>query len=342
VLLEELSNLNGVSGREDEVRSYIYKKAVEQSDEVFFDSMGSLIAVKGRKKSGPSIMLAAHMDEVGLMVTGIDNSGMLKIDPVGSMDARVLVSKPVTVGKDRVAGVIGAKPIHLQERDEQRKPLPMRSLFVDIGAKDKGDAEKAVRLGDAIAFDTKASSFGQGCFKGKALDDRAGCAVLMRLMEMDFDVPVYFAFTAQEEIGARGAKTAAYSIQPSMALVFEGTSAGDVPEAPEHKQSTRLGQGPAVTFMDRSVVVHRGLFRRIREVADSEGIRHQLRQMTTGGTDAGPISRSHSGVPTGIISVPCRYIHSPVSVLKLSDFEDTVRLASAVLRSVAERGLPSE
>lgn len=342
MLLEELSNLNGVSGREDEVRGYIYKHVVEQSDEVFFDSMGSLMAVKGRNKRGPSVMLAAHMDEVGLMVTGIDSSGMLKVGSVGSIDARVLVSKPVTVGKDRIAGVIGAKPIHLQERDEQRKPLPLRALFVDIGAKDKADAEKAVHLGDVIAFDTKASLFGQGCFKGKALDDRAGCAVLMKLLEMDFDVPVYFAFTTQEEIGARGAKTAAYSIDPSMALVFECTSAGDVPDAPEHKQSTRLGHGPAISFMDRSVVVNRGLFRRIREVADSEGIRHQLRQMTTGGTDAGSISRSRTGVLAGVISVPCRYIHSPVSVLKLSDFEDTIRLASAVLRSVTERGLPSE
>jgi endoglucanase len=342
VLLLELSNLDGVSGREDEVRSYIYRKAAERADAVYFDAMGSLIAVKGRDKKGPAVMLAAHMDEVGLMVMGIDKSGLLKIDTVGSIDHRVLVSKTVRVGKDKVPGVIGAKPIHLQEPDEQKKPLKIKSLFVDIGARDKDDAEKAVARGDVAAFDTQASLFGQGCFKGKALDDRVGCAVLLRLLEMDFDFPVYFAFTVQEEIGARGARTAAYSIKPSLALVFEGTTAGDLPDAKEHRQSTRLGKGPAITFMDRSVVVSRPLFRRLREVAESEGIPHQLRQMTTGGTDAGPIALSRTGVPAGVISVPCRYIHSPVSMLNLNDFEDTVKLASAVLRSIAARGLPSQ
>lgn len=342
MLLQELSNLDGVSGREDEVRSYIYRKASALADDVYFDAMGSLIAVKGRDKRGPAVMMAAHMDEVGLMVTSIDKSGLLKIDTIGSLDHRVLVSKTVRVGKDKVPGVIGAKPIHLQEPDEQKKPLKAKSLYVDIGAKDKDDAEKVVSRGDVAAFDTKAGVFGQGCFKGKALDDRAGCSVLLRLLEMDFDLPVYFAFTTQEEIGARGARTAAYSIKPSLALVFEGTSAGDVADAKEHKQSTKLGKGPAITFMDRSVVVNRPLFTRLIEVAESEGIPHQLRQMTTGGTDAGPISLSRTGVPAGVISVPCRYIHSPVSVLNLTDFENTVKLASAVLRSIATRGLPSQ
>lgn len=342
MLLQELSNLNGVSGREDEVRSFIYEKVAERADEVRFDALGSLIAVKRPKASGPAVMLAAHMDEVGLMVTGIDKSGMLKVQPVGSIDHRVLVSKPVTVGRDRIRGVIGSKPIHLQERDEQRQPIKMQSLFVDIGASSKEDAEKAVELGDTVAFDTQAEMLGQGRFKGKALDDRAGCAVLLSLLEMDFDFPLYLAFTVQEEIGARGARTAAYQIKPSVALVFEGTSAGDTLDAKEHKRSTRLREGPAITFMDRSVVVNRALFRRLRDVAESKGINHQLRQMTTGGTDAGPISQSHTGVPTGVISVPCRYIHSPVSVLDILDFEDTIRLASAVLDSIAERGVPTE
>jgi endoglucanase len=342
VLLQELSNLNGISGREDEVRAYIYEKAAGKADEVRFDALGNLIAVKRPKASGPVVMLAAHMDEVGLMVTGIDKSGMLKISPVGSIDHRVLVSKPVTVGKDRIKGVIGSKPIHLQERDEQRRPIEMQSLFVDIGANSKEDAEQVVKPGDMVAFDTQAGVFGQGRFKGKALDDRAGCAVLLKLLEMDFDLPLYLAFTVQEEIGARGARTAAYHIKPSVALVFEATSAGDTLETKEHKMSTRLGKGPAVTFMDRSVVVNRPLFKRIRDVAEHKGINYQLRQMTTGGTDAGPISQSHTGVPTGVISVPCRYIHSPVSVMDLSDFEDTVKLAAAVLESIAERGVPTE
>lgn len=342
MLLEELSNLNGVSGREDEVRSFIYQRVLELADEVRFDALGSLIAVKRPNAPGPVVMLSAHMDEVGLMVTGIDKSGMLRFSPVGSIDQRVLVSKPVVVGKDRIRGVIGSKPIHLQKRDEQKKPIDIESLFIDIGAGSKEDAEKAVKPGDVAAFDTKAGLFGQGCFKGKALDDRVGCAVLLRLLEMDFDFPLYFAFTVQEEIGARGARTAAYHIKPSVALVFEGTSAGDVPDAKEHKISTRLRKGPAITFMDRSVVVNRALFKRLREVAESEGIQYQLRQMTTGGTDAGPISLSHTGVPTGVISVPCRYIHSPVSVLDLQDFEETVRLAAAVLQSIAEKGVPTE
>ena len=336
MLLKELTELNGVSGREDKVRSYLRTQIREKVDRVYTDALGNLIAVRGLKCQGPKVMINAHMDEVGLMVLGIDSSGLLKIGSVGGIDHRVLVSKPVLVGAKEIPGVIGAKPIHLQEKAERKKPIPLKGLYIDIGAKDREDAGRWVKVGDPIAFATKSGPFGKGMFKGKALDDRVGCGVLLELMDLEMDFPLYYTFTVQEELGLRGAKVAAYGINPDLALTVEGTSAGDLPEATAHRVSTKVGKGPAITLMDGSIIVERRIINGLVSTASAENIPYQFRELTTGGTDAGAISLTREGIPSGVVSVPCRYIHSPVSVLSLDDYHNTVKLVRGFLETQLE------
>ncbi|NLM37714.1 MAG: M42 family metallopeptidase, partial [Firmicutes bacterium] len=292
MLLKELSELNGVSSGEAAVRHFLRDRIQGRVDRIETDRLGNLIVRRDQGKQGPLVMLSAHMDEVGLMVVGIDASGLLKIKTIGGIDERVLVSKRVLVGPQRIPGVIGAKPIHLQEKEERERPLKTTSLFVDIGATDRQDAEKDVKIGDLIAFDVQAGPFGDGLFKGKALDDRAGCAVLLDILEKEYNLPLAFAFTVQEEVGLRGATVAAFGINPDLALVVETTSAGDVPPLKKHQASTRLGAGPAISFMDRSVIVSPALIGRLVAVAEEAGIPYQFRESTTGGTEAGAINQT--------------------------------------------------
>jgi len=340
MLLKELSELHGVSSGETAVRHYIRDRIQSRVDRIETDRLGNLIAHRDQGKKGPRVMLSAHMDEVGLMVVGIDASGLLKIKTVGGIEERVLISKRVLVGPRRVPGVICAKPIHLQEEEEGERPVKTTRLFVDIGATDRSDAEKDVKIGDLIAFDVEAGPFGDGLFKGKALDDRVGCAVLMNLLENEYDLPLAYAFTVQEEVGLRGATVAAFGLNPDLALVVEATSAGDVPPLKKHQASTRLGAGPAISFMDRSVIVNPALIQRLAAVAEEAGIPYQFRESTTGGTEAGVINRTRSGIPVAVISVPCRYIHAPVGIISLNDFTQTVKLIDAFLRDIEQRGLP--
>ncbi|HHY46729.1 MAG TPA: M42 family metallopeptidase [Firmicutes bacterium] len=343
MFLARLTECAGVSGQEAEVRAVIIEEIKDYVDGVKVDALGNVIALKRGRKAGDGgvkLMLAAHMDEVGLMVTYIEKSGMLRVEPVGGVDPRVLVSKVVLVGKDKIPGVIGAKAIHLQEREERENAFKIEDLLVDIGAKDKQDAEKAVRLGDAVVFATEFQEIGNRRAKAKAFDDRVGCAVVAELLKQRFDYTVYGVFTAQEEVGGRGATVAAYSINPDLALVFEGTTASDVPEAKEHTYATTLGKGPALTFMDRSVLVKKDIIKRLLELAEEGNIPVQFRRSTAGGTDAGRIYLQREGIPSEVISVPTRYIHSPVSVIDLADVDNTIRLASAFLHSIEDRGLP--
>ncbi|NPV52958.1 MAG: M42 family metallopeptidase [Firmicutes bacterium] len=340
MLLARLTEAAGVSGQEGEIRNVVRDEIKGKCDEVRTDAFGNLIAFKRGLRDGPRVMLAAHMDEVGLMVTYIEKSGMLRFQKIGSIDDRVLVSKAVLIGKDRVPGVIGSKPIHLQEKDEQEKPFKTEQLFIDIGATSKEDAEKLVKRGDGAVFATKYREIGNTCAKAKAFDDRVGCAVLIKVLEEAYEFPLYLVFTTQEEVGARGAGVAAYSIKPDIALVFEGTTASDVPGTKPHGYCTTLGRGPALTHMDLSVIANKAIVRRLEEVAEREGIPFQYRRTGVGGTDAGRIHLQREGIPTAVVSVPARYIHSPVSIINRDDFENTRRLAVSFLRSIQERGLP--
>lgn len=340
MLLKRLTECSGVSGREGEVRNVIRSEVADETHEITIDALGNLLVREKHPKEGPRVMLAAHMDEIGLMITFIEKSGYLRFRPVGAIDERVLVSKSVIIGKDRIPGVIGAKPIHLQEPEEREKPLKVEQLYIDIGSKSKEETEKAAKPGDLAVFATKYEEIGEGCAKAKAFDDRIGCAVLIEVLKASWPFPVFGAFTAQEEVGARGATVAAYSVEPDLALVIEGTTASDVPGTKGHGYSSCLGKGPVLSYVDPSLIASRPIIRRLFKVADKEGIAVQTKRLVSGATDAGRIHLAREGVPSVVVSSPCRYIHSPASVVNLSDFENTKKLVFHFLKSIEEEGVP--
>ncbi|QIA27532.1 M42 family metallopeptidase [Thermaerobacter sp. PB12/4term] len=338
MLLARLSEARGVSGDEGAVRELILEAVRPHIDAYRIDSMGNLLVVKGKDKPGPRVMVAAHMDEVGLMITRIEKSGLLRFAKVGGLDDRLLPGKRVRVGPDGVPGVIGSKPIHLDRKASSVTPAD--ELYIDIGATSCEEAEKLVRPGQYATFDTAFGELGQGCWKGKAFDDRVGCALLAALLEEEYDFPFYAAFTVQEEIGLRGAATAAYTIAPDVALVLEGTTCADIPGADEHGQSTRLGHGPAITAMDRTVIPPRWLTDRLVAAAERRGIPYQWKRTTFGGTDAGRIHQARAGIPSAVVSVPCRYIHSPCAVMSQQDYHNAARLVRGFLEDLSEGGVP--
>lgn len=340
MLLKKLTEASGLPGMEGEIRDLIKEEVKGLVDEVRTDALGNLFAFKKGKVDGPVIMLTAHMDEVGLIVSFIRKNGLLKIKTIGGVDPRVLVSKKVLVGPNKVPGVIGSKPIHLQSADERKTAIPLDSLYIDIGANDDDEAKELVSRGDAVVFDTKYVEFGDGCAKAKAFDDRIGCAVLIEMLKREYDLPIWAVFTVQEEVGLRGASVAAWDIKPDMALIFEGTSAANVPGSKERQYSTSLGDGPALSLMDAGTIINRKIVRDIAKIADENGIAIQYRRTNFGGTDAGKIHLTQEGIPAAVISVPTRYIHSPVSMIKLSDYHALLDLTDKYLQKIAKGGLP--
>lgn len=340
MLLKNLSEAFGVSGCEDEVREVIIEAIQGHVDEVRADSMGNLIALKrGMGESELKVMVAAHMDEVGLMITHIDEeTGAIRFRPVGGIDDRILLSKVVLIGKDRLPGVIGVKPVHLLKEEERKQVVKVDQMAIDIGAQSREEAEKAVKIGDYAVFATSfrpLTEDGLRTVKGKAFDDRAGCAVLIELLKERYPFDLYPVFTVQEEVGLRGARVAAYAVEPDLAFALEGTICDDMPKKKDVSPTTELGAGPAITIMDRSFIADRGLVKLLVETAEELGIPHQFKQPGMGGTDAGAIHLTKEGIPSVTVSVPCRYIHSPVCLLSLEDFENTVRLMKGALARLA-------
>jgi putative aminopeptidase FrvX len=330
--LKELSEAVGVSGHEDEVRQIVIDAIADQVDEYQVDSVGNVIALKkGDGSSDLKVMVAAHMDEVGFMISQIEESGMLRFFKVGGLDDRILPAKAVWIGDNKVPGVIGAKPVHLTEQEERTKPIEYKQLVIDIGASSKAEAEKLVQLGDYATFATEFIELdpdGQSwrTVRGKAFDDRAGCAVLLELLKTQYPFDLYGVFTVQEELGLRGAQVAAFAVEPNFAFALEGTGANEIPTKKDISPSTRLSHGPAITIMDRSFIADRRLVRLLIDTAKELDIPYQIKQPGIGGTDAGAIHRTKEGVPSVTVAIPCRYIHSPAAMLSLEDFDHTVQL----------------
>lgn len=332
--LAELTKLDGISGDEQKVREFIIQN-LDKSLQHYTDNIGNLI-VKG-KSSGASnlkVMLAAHMDEVGFMVNKITDDGKLKFSAVGGIDSRILIGQHVRVGDDKIPGVIGYKSIHLQDKDERESAVELESLYIDIAAKNKENAEEFVNTGDYVAFSSEPVFFGENKIKAKALDDRAGCVVLMELLKEVWPFELYACFTVQEEVGLRGARVAANRVKPDVGIVLEGTTCADVPQVKKHEMSTVMGEGPTLSFADRTSIADRDLLSHFQKTAEEEGIPYQWKRTTTGGNDAGRIQASGTGVKTLTVSVPCRYIHSPVSVLDISDLENMLNLVSKALHTL--------
>ncbi len=336
MLLKTLTEVNGVSGNEDEVRNLIRNAIEPHVDSIRIDAIGNLIAIKNQNSSGSKLMLSAHMDEIGLMVVSIEKSGLLKFRTVGGIDERVLVSKHVVIGDNKVNGVIGAKAIHLQKPAERTIPIPIDQLYIDIGAKSQEEAEAIVRIGDYVSFVSEYLEMGEQYVKGKAFDDRVGCAVLIEILKQDISIPLYAVFTVQEEIGLRGATVAAHTIDPDIALIIEGTTASDVIGTQKQHYVTRLGKGPALSVMDRGMIANPTFNKFLIEIADAKGIPYQIREGASGGNDAGRIHLHKEGVLTGVISIPVRYIHSPHSVIHKQDYQNMIRLTTAFVEQLAQ------
>lgn len=336
MLLKILTQACGGPGQEHEVRDLIRAEVTDLVDEMSTDALGNLITVKNKDANGPKVMLAAHMDEVALMIMGIESSGLLRFSPIGGIDPRVLVAKTVQVGSKRIPGVIGSKPIHLQKPGERSQPIAINEMFIDIGATKQEEAKKQVKLGDLAYFTTEYTEFGADKIKAKALDDRVGCALLIETLRDNYDFPLYGVFTVQEEVGLRGAQVAAHSVAPDIALVLEGTTASDVPESPEHKHATSVGKGPALSFMDSASIADPKLVSHLLKLADQHNITVQMRRNTAGGTDAGKIQAARTGARVATLAIPCRYIHSPASVMSKKDYQEALRLVKVFLQSIQE------
>ena len=334
MLLKRLCDAFGVSGAEGEIRDIIIPEIKEYCDDLTVDTMGNIIALKKGESSDKKVMLSAHMDEVGFIISGITDKGYLEFKKVGGIDTRVIISKNVLVGKNKIPGVIGMKAIHLQSKGEREEVPKVKSLFIDIGAKDKEDAEKHVELGDYVSFATKYADFGDGKIKAKAIDDRVGCYILTKLIKEPVKYDTYFCFTVQEEVGLRGAKIAAYRIKPDIALVIESTTCADVYNVPSQSEVTNLGKGVAISIMDRSTIVNRDYVSFLQKISD--GINVQYKKTTAGGNDAGAIHQTGTGVLTASLSVPCRYLHSPVGIASKDDILATEKLAKRFLERIDE------
>ena len=342
MLLEELSNAFGPSGYEDEVRRILARALRDKVDDLRADALGNLIAFK--QGTGPEprlkVMVDAHTDEVGFMITRIEKNGLLGFRAVGGIDDRMLMAKGVVVGPKRLPGVILAPPIHLTKPEQRQQVVKIDQLVIDIGADSEDKAKGLVNIGDYVAFDTRfqvLSTDGLRTVKGKAFDDRAGCTVAALLAEEEYPVDLYLSFSAQEEVGLRGARVAAYRIEPDLAFALEGTVCDDTPKKRDVSPTTRLGKGPAITLMDHSFVADRRLVRLLVDTAQAHGIPYQFKQPGVGGTDAGAIHLARAGVPAVAASVPCRYIHAPVSMLSLDDLDHLVSLMKAALRALPEK-----
>ena len=334
-LLEELTQIDGVSGCEQAVCERIRREIEPHCEKVYEDNMGNLIALKRGKNIGRNkVMVCAHMDEVGFIIKGIDDGGTLRFETVGGIDPRVLPAKRVKVGDRGIFGVIGAMAVHLYEKEERDKAIKIDNMYIDIGASSKEEASKMVGIGDYVSFDSGFTAFGDGLISAKALDDRAGCAVLCEIIKEDLPYDTYFLFTVGEEVGHFGASAATFSLKPDIAIIAECTTAADFLKDDLSAWVTKLGDGVALSLMDKASIYHKGLIDTAIKAADAKGIKWQYKKSIAGGNDAGIIHKSSGGVRVMTLSIPCRNLHAPHCVINTFDYRSMKNLIGEILQSV--------
>lgn len=327
-LLKELTLIDATSGDEEKVRNFIISK-IDGFCEYNTDNLGNLICFKkGKNRPLKKVMVDAHMDEVGLIITSVTDKGFLKFKTVGGIDISALMFRRVLINGE-IKGVIGGKPVHLIEKDDRKKLPSDDSLYIDIGASSKEEALKKISLGDRAVISSEFIVSGK-TVKAKAIDDRIGCAVLIKLLQSDSDYDFYASFSVQEEIGLRGAKTASYSINPHSALVLEATTAADIADVPNDKNVCELGKGVALSFMDRATVYDKAYY----NAALQSGIACQPKCAVAGGNNSGSIHLSREGIRTLALSLPCRYIHSASCVANINDIENMLKLSVYMLNGI--------
>lgn len=343
-LLRELVSLPGTCGFEEDVAQYLYRRVAPLADEAYVDGVGNLIVMKQGGLEGPTLMLSAHMDEVGFMVRKIEKNGLLRFEKLGGHDDRVLPSEHVLVhgAKGACHGIIGTISCHMRRFDDEKLVRHYRQLYIDVGARDDaGVGEMGISEGDSITWATPLQDFGQNRALGHGFDDRAGCALLVKaLEETDFSQvhgKVYFVFSSQEEVGLRGARVASQQIAADVALAVDTTPASDTPES-VNDGTILLGGGPGIKAMDGSLVANAKVRRRLQELCAKLDIPCQIEVFPGIGTDAGEMHKEKAGVPTGAISIPSRYAHCPHEVIDWGDMDQCLKLLQAFILSLREPG----
>ncbi len=328
-LLKRLCEAHGISGDTDLIAHMILEEIQPFCSKIERMKDGNLIAYKeGKKHPDFTVMLCAHMDEVGFLVKEITEDGYLHFEAVGGVDERILLSQKVLVGEDDIPGVIGVKAVHMTTKEEREKTIKIENLYIDIGAENGQNAEEMVEKGDSVKFDSDFVEFGEHKIKAKALDDRVGVRMLIELLKQEAEYDFVAAFVVNEEIGLQGSKTAAYRVQPDVALILEGTTCSENPDTKPHEQSTNQGKGIALSIVDNSSYSNRELNAFLVRLAEENNVPYQWKRTVSGGNDAGSICVSGKGVKTAVLSVPVRYIHSPVSVMDKRDYEAGLKLVS--------------
>ncbi|MGX0911103.1 M42 family metallopeptidase [Staphylococcus caprae] len=342
-LLKSLTDVNGIAGHEQQVKSLMKDYLTPVSDNIIEDNLGGIFGKKNAQNGSKSLMISGHLDEIGFIVTQIDKDGYIYFTPIGGWWNQVMLSQKVTIttedGKE-IRGLIGSKPPHALTPEERKKPVEIKHMYIDIGVASKEEAEAAgVELGNMITpyseFETLAN---EKYLTAKAFDNRYGCAlavdVLNRLKDESIDINLYAGATVQEEVGLRGAKVAANLIKPDLAIAVDVGVAFDVPGMTNEKNEGKLGDGPLVIMMDATSIAHDGFRKHIKSVAQTHNIPVQWATTPGGGTDAGSIHVANEGIPTITIGVALRYMHSNVSVLNTDDYENSVRLITEIVRSL--------
>lgn len=324
--VEALCMLRGVSGQEEAVRAFLMQEIAPYAS-CRVDAMGNLLVEKkGKERAAKKVLFSAHMDEVGFLVTHIEKDGLLRIAPVGGISRLVMPGRAVLVGDDAVPGVIGCKPVHLLEKEEREIPAKAEECMVDIGAADAQEAEKLVTPGDMVTFCAPFTPLGTEKFCSKAIDDRAGCAMLLSMIRAELPYDCWFSFTVQEETGCAGAKAAAFAIQPDIAVAVESTTAGDLADVPGDKLVCQQGKGPVLSFMDRGTLYDRELFRLVCDSAKQKGMACQVKEGVFGGNESRNLQTAGGGARAVAVSLPVRYLHSASSVCMWRDVDETMAL----------------
>ena len=342
-LLKSLTDVNGISGHEMQVKSLMKDYLTPVSDEIVEDRLGGIFGKKNATHGNKSLMISGHLDEIGFIVTQIDEQGYIYFTPIGGWWNQVMLSQKVTIttenGKE-IRGIIGSKPPHALSPEERKKPVDIKNMYIDIGVGSKEEAKEAgIELGNMITPYSEFESLANDKYlTAKAFDNRYGCAlavdVLQQLKDENIDINLYAGATVQEEVGLRGAKVAANLIKPDLAIAVDVGVAYDVPGMTSEKNEGKLGDGPLAILMDATSIAHNGLRKHIKDVAEHHNIPVQWATTPGGGTDAGSIHVANEGIPTITIGVPLRYMHSNVSVLNIDDYTNSVRLITEIVRSL--------
>lgn len=336
-LLSKLCELPGTPSMEDKVRDFIQTEVSPHATSVRTDPLGNLIVEKkGKIPGAKKLLICAHMDEVGIIITGYDDKGFLKFDFAGGVDRRVAIGKSVHIGDNAIVGLIGIKAYHMVSKSEEKNVPKTEELYIDIGATSKEEAMEQVPLGDYGVFVTTSEKISPDRFKAKAIDDRLGCAIMMILLQEELPMDVTFVFSVMEEVGTRGIFGAGFAIVPDIALVLETTTAADLPEIKGAKQVCHVGSGPVIGFIDGSTIYDRKLFELLRTTATESDIPWQIKSYISGGNDARALQRTKEGIRVAGISAPIRYLHAPASVGSISDFENCLSLSRKFIAKIAQ------